>query len=171
MLLFNNMERINIDEIFENAMKDPSLFSTLDIENLLDSIENTKNDYLENKTTESIAKEILYVIRELKTSKEKQKELCEKLIGYRYVDEIHELHKGKYIRWIRIPTKQGDIPTLTNGGIVVNLKFMDNGVQVVCKNAVNRFIQYKYDDCLTFQKLSTEEQLLLMAYDHLENEE
>jgi len=163
------MEKINVNEIFKNAMKDPLLFSTIDIENLLDSIEDTNNDYLENKTTESVTKEIFHVIRELKTTKEKQRELCEKLIGYRYVDEIHELHKGKYIRWIRIPLKPGDIPTLTNGGLVVNVKFMDNGTHVVCKNAANRFIQYKYDDCLTFQKLSSEEQLLLLAYEHLEN--
>ena len=44
-------EKINVNEIFENAMKDPSLFSTIDIENLLNSLENEKNDYLENKIT------------------------------------------------------------------------------------------------------------------------
>jgi hypothetical protein len=31
---------------------------------------------------------------------------------------------------------------------------------------MNRFIQYKFDDCITFQKLSTEEQLIMMAYEH-----
>jgi hypothetical protein len=35
-------------------------------------------------------------------------------------------------------------------------------------NSQQRFIQYKFDDCLTFQKLSSEEQLILMAYEHLE---
>ena len=45
----NNQEKIDVNEIFENALKDPELFSTLDIEQLLDSIENDKNDYLERK--------------------------------------------------------------------------------------------------------------------------
>ena len=35
----------DINEIFENAIKDPSLLSTLDINNLLNSLENDKNDY------------------------------------------------------------------------------------------------------------------------------
>ena len=34
----------NINQIFEDALNDPSLLSTLDIDNLLESIENTKND-------------------------------------------------------------------------------------------------------------------------------
>jgi hypothetical protein len=33
---------------------------------------------------------------------------------------------------------------------------------------MNRFIQYRFDECLTFQKLSSEEELLLMAYEHLQ---
>ena len=33
-----NKEPINIDRIFEEALNDPSLLSTLDIDNLLDSI-------------------------------------------------------------------------------------------------------------------------------------
>ena len=41
-------EKLNIQEIFENARKDPTLFSTMNIEELLNSIENEKNDYLEN---------------------------------------------------------------------------------------------------------------------------
>ena len=79
----------------------------------------------------------------------------------RYVDEINELHKGKHIRWIRTGTT-----SLTNGGIVVDIKFKDNGTHIMCKNGMNRFIQYKFDDCITFQKLSTEEQLIMMAYEH-----
>jgi hypothetical protein len=56
---------------------------------------------------------------------------------------------------------------LTNGGIVVNIKFMDNGIHIITMNSQNRFHQYKFDECITFQKLSTEEQLILMAYNNL----
>jgi hypothetical protein len=154
---------INVNEIFESALKDPSLFSTLDINNLLESIENEKNDYLENKTMQTVTDEIFDKIRELGIPETKARELCNRLVGYRYVDEIHEIHKGKHIRWIR----QG-ADRLTNGGIVVDIKFLDNGTQILTMNSQRRFIQFKFDNCIAFQKLSVEEQLILMAYEHLD---
>ena len=152
-----------VNEIFEQALKDPSLFSTLDIDALLDSIESDKNDYLENKTMTTVANEIYEKMNELSTTTEQNLDFCKKLIGYRYVDEINELHKGKHVRWIRTANTT---PVLTNGGIVTDVKFLDNGTHVLCMNSGRRFIQYKFDDCLTFQKLSVEEQLILMAYDY-----
>lgn len=149
-------------EIFENALKDPTLLSTLDIEKLLETIDKERNDYLENKTTQGIIDDIFDKISELNLPSELSKKICDKLIGYRYVDEIHELHKGKHVRWIR--TGQRDT-TLTNGGIITDIKFLDNGTHVLCMNPSRRFIQYKFDDCLTFQKMSTEEQLILLAYE------
>jgi len=154
---------INVNQIFADAQKDPSLFAQLDIDSILDSLENTTNDYLENKTLESIQKDVYIALTETRLSKSQIKPLCEKLADYRYVDEIRNLHKGKNVRWLR----HGNIQ-LTNGGIVVDIKFLDNGTHVLTKNNMNRFIQYKFDDCLTFQKLSTEEQLILMAYDYLD---
>ena len=37
-------EQIDIYEIFENAIKDPDLLSPLDIDKLLQSLENEKNE-------------------------------------------------------------------------------------------------------------------------------
>ena len=87
-----------------------------------------------------------------------------KLADYRYVDELYQLQRGKHVRWIRIPTNtlENIQPTLTNGGIVVDIKIQDTGVHVLCKNG-KRYIQYKFDDCLTYQKLSTDELLILTA--------
>jgi hypothetical protein len=167
----NNQEKIDVHEIFENALKDPELFSTLDIEQLLDSIENDKNDYLENKTMNLVTEDIFKLIINLKLQSKDVEEICQKLIGYRYVDEVHELHKGKHIRWIRHTNSKTPNNTkncLTNGGIVMDIKFLDNGTHVLCMNNMRRFIQYKFDECYTFQKLSTEEQLILMAYEHME---
>jgi hypothetical protein len=153
---------ININEIFESASKDPSLFSRIDIEKLLDSIEKDRNDYLDNKTMNNIITDVFEKVDSLVLTTEEKKKICNKLIGYRYVDELHEIHKGKHVRWIRNSTKK-----LTNGGIVVDIKFLDNGTQILTMNSQRQFIQYKFDDCLTFQKLSVEEQLILMAYEHL----
>ena len=160
----NVEEKVNINQIFENVMADHSLLDTIDIEHLLDTIENEKNDSLENKTMDSVNVEIFEKINELNFKKEKKSEICKKLIGYRFVDEINELHKGKHVRWIRIGNKE---PDLTNGGLIVDIKFMDNGTQILCKNSMNRFIQYKFDECISFQKLSMDEQLILMAYEYI----
>jgi len=161
-----NDPKIDVNEILTNAMQDPSLFSSLDIETLLDSIENEKNDYLENKTMKMITSDIYEKVNELTLEADAKLDFCKKLIGYRYVDEVHELHKGKHVRWFRKPTKHSFTNKLTNGGIVVDIKFLDNGTHVLCMNSKHRFIQFKFDNSIIFQKLSVEEQLLLMAYEH-----
>jgi len=154
-----NKEEFDINQIFEDALKDPSLFSRIDIDNLLDTIETEKNDYLDNKTIQSVSDDIVEKVSEQIQNIEDITEICKKLMGYRVVDEVHELHKGKHVRWLRSGSNK-----LTTGGIVVDIKFMDNGIQVLCKNSMNRFVQYKFDECITFQKLSLEEQVILMAY-------
>ena len=156
---------MDINKIFEEAMNDPSLLSTIDIEKLLETLENEKNDYLENKTIEKITKEIYKKINELDIEKEKKINYCEKLNEYRLVNNICELHKGKHIKWIKLSNNQ-----LIGGGIVVNIKFMDNGTHVLVKNKMNQFIQIKFDDCLLFQKMTLQEQLILMAYEYLKRE-
>jgi hypothetical protein len=157
--MFNNNNN-DFKEIFENARKDPTLFSTIDIESLLKTTENEKNEYLLNKTTDDIMKEIMVAIDEIEYPIElsRKQEFYAKLVGYRYIDFLYGLHKGKHIRWIR--KNNG---TMTNGGIVMDIKFTDNGTQVLVKNGVNRFIQIKMDECLLFQKMTVEEQIILMA--------
>ena len=158
-------EKIDINELFENAMKDPTLFSTMDVEKLLESIENDKNDYLEKKSMKIITQEIYETIQRLPLPQKTRFEYCQKLVGYRLVDDVHELHAGKHVRWIR---ESSQTQVLTNGGIVTTIKFLDNGTQVLCKSTGQRFIQFKFDECIIFQKMSLEEQLIMMAYDYLE---
>lgn len=150
-----------IDQVYKDAINDPSLLSTLDIDELLDSLENETNDYLENKTLDGITENIYNNIKEVCNDELVQQQICLKLIGYRLVDELHELHKGKHVRWLRRGTNK-----LTNGGIVVDIKFLDSGTHILCMNSMKRFIQYKFDDCITFQKMSSTEMLILMAYEH-----
>lgn len=180
-------KNIDVGEIYQNALKDPSLFSTIDIDKMLESIENEKNDYLENKTMDSVTQEICDKIGYLSIPDESKESICKKLIGYRYVDEIHELHKGKVTAWIRIRKSVAQEllekqsvgaetpyivqPKLSGTGILVNIKFADRGTNVVISNPPNhRFTQYRFDDCLTFQKMTEEEQLILMAYEYLDKE-
>lgn len=147
-----------IKNIFIEAAKDPTLKNTIDVDAILEVVETTD---LGNKNLGDLCKEIYGTLTQINVDDGERSELCKKLAEYRLVDEIYKLHKGKHVRWIR---ENSEKPYLTNGGIVVDIKFLDNGVHVVCKNK-NRFIQYKFDDCITFQKLSADELLILSCYE------
>ena len=164
------MESIDVSKIYENALKDPDLFSTMDIDKMLESIENEKNAFLENKTIDDISNEVYSSLEIHFSSNLSNPEiilLCNKLAGYRYVDEIYQLERGRYIRWIRKPRSESDTIKVTNGAILMDIKFLDNGVHILCKTNQQRFIQVKFDECLFFQKLSMDEELILLAYQHL----
>jgi hypothetical protein len=70
------------------------------------------------------------------------------------------------MRWIKIANK-----SLTNGGILMNIKIENNGVHLLCRNNACRFFNIKFDDCLIFQKLTMEEQLILMSSEYAEYNE
>jgi hypothetical protein len=174
------MDKNEIKRIIIDAKNDPALKSTLNIDAIIKTIENVDMDYLGDRSLSDISFEIFNSLKELKLSNDTIAEYCDKLSEYRLIDQLFQLHKGKHVRWIRIPshfqsdhekikTKTFDEdkiprPVLTNGGIVVDIKFTNTSAQILCKNK-DRFVQYKFDDCLTFQKLSEDEQLLLSCYD------
>ena len=145
----------SLDDIFEEAKADPSLFSSIDVDALLEKMETAH--YLENKGIADISKEVFDAIDELDLEKEVAVDYCTRLTGYRYVDRICDLRNGRLMRWI----KNG---SLTNGGILVNVKMEPKGVQLLCKNNIHRFFNVRFDDCLIFQKLTMEEQLVLSAF-------
>lgn len=139
--------------ILADARRDPALLSTINVEELLSSI-NTDNqtDYLTGQTLTTISASIFDALRDKCVE---PFGICSKLKEYRLVDEIYQLHRGKYVRWLRDGS-------LSSGGIVLDIKFLDNGIHVLCKNNMSRFIQYRFDEVVTFQKLSAEEMLVLM---------
>jgi hypothetical protein len=81
------------------------------------------------------------------------------------VDEIKDLKYGSHIRWI--PITDPDNLVLKYCGIICDIKITDNGVIIVCKNFMHRHYQFKMDECLIFQKLSTQELIILNALNHL----
>jgi len=160
-----------IHEIYENALKDPTLLSTLNINDLLDTLEEDEHtSYLENKTLKSINKEVYDAISELGCNEERHADLYSKLIGYRVVSEICYLHTGKYVKAIR--KSNDESPKISMMGIVSAIQFNDNGILVrILLPLGKRYIHknYLFDNYITFQKLSDNEQLILMAYDTLES--
>jgi hypothetical protein len=144
---------MNISQLIQDAKRDPSLCSNINVADLLGS----NSEFLENETLDSISRAIFENISSLPIPRQLLSEYCSKLVGYRFVDEIYQLHKGKHVRWIRISNPN----RMLVGGTVVDVRFVDEGVNILCRLPSGRFMQYRFDQCITFQKLTDDEQLML----------
>lgn len=142
-----------IQDIIDREQQNPDLQSTIDVQAILRAAENVESDFLNTQTTQTISDDVVQALRSSDVADTNIRELCDKLIEYRHVEHVYQIHKGKHVRWLR----NGK---LTNGGIVVDVKFLDTGTHILCKNR-ERFVQYKFDDCTTFQRLSSDEILIL----------
>lgn len=156
---------MNIQEIYNQAQSDPDLFSSMNIDELLENIETETTEYLEGKTLELISNEIREVLSSCSDIRDIHP-IFNKLMGYRYVSFVRDIRQGVYIRWI-CPGRT----KLENGGTVISVKICEEGVQVICKTAIGRHISFRFDECVVFQKLTTEEQLILMAYEYIQKDE
>jgi hypothetical protein len=155
---------MDIQQIFEEAKRDPELLANIDLDELFEHLDTTEAGSLENTSLAEISETIFEKVKELTQNAEEVEDLCSKLAEYRYVDEVFQIQPARFIRYISLektPVK------LASGGVVVDIKFVDSGTQVLCKSR-NRFFQIHFDNHLIFQKLSADEQLYLMACEYLE---
>jgi hypothetical protein len=141
----------------------------MDVDKLMTALDNDKNESIMNLTTKKIQEMIFNILKELHLDKVTFLEYFKKLKGYRYIDEINDLKYGGFIRWI--PITDPDHLPLHYCGIVCDIVIKDDGVYVVCKNFMHRHYRFKMDECLIFQKLNGQEQIIISALDHLEETE
>ena len=140
----------------------------MDVNKLMTALDNDTNETIMNLTSQKILEMKLNILKELHLDKDITLNYLKKLNGYRYVDELNELKYGGFIRWIPI-TEPGYLP-LHHCGMISDIKITDNGVLITCKNFMHRHYTFKMDECLIFQKLTSQEQVILLALDHLEKE-
>jgi len=141
----------------------------MDVNKLIDALDNENNEKILNLTTKKIKEMNMKILMELSLPREKLLDITKKLNGYRYVDEIDELKCGTYLKWILLTDPDPDNLELNKGALFCEIKCKDDGVFIVCKNMgfSSRHFQIKMDECLLFQKLTTQELILLSALDHL----
>lgn len=48
------------------------------------------------------------------------------------------------------------------------MKIMNEGIIIICKSIDNRFFKIKFDNCIIFQKLTTQENIILNVLNYLE---
>ena len=138
-----------------------------DVNNPLEkALDNDSNSSIMNYNSRMIKSIKNDYLQKLLLSRDNLKDFHEKLKNYRYVDDLTDIQYGRYIRWINL--KDPNKIALTRGGIIIDIKILSNGIHLVCKNTYNHKFQIKIDECYIFQKLTEQEQILLMALDYLD---
>ena len=138
----------------------------MDVNKLLCALENDDNESIMNLTTKKIMEMNLNILKELQLDKTLTLDYLKKLKGYKYIDEINELKYGSFVRWI--PISDPNYLPLHHCGIICEIKIIDDGVLITSKNFMHRHYTFKLDECLIFQKLTSQEQIIINALDHLE---
>jgi hypothetical protein len=140
--------------------------TTVDVNKLMYALDNENNENIMNLTTQKILEMNLNILKELHLDKPITLNYLKKLKEYRYIDEINDLKHGAFIKWIPI-TDPSYLP-LHHCGMICDIKITDNGVFITCKNFMHRHYTFKMDECLIFQKLTSQEKVIIYALDHLE---
>lgn len=138
----------------------------VDVNKLMYALDNENNENIMNLTTQKILEINLNILKELHLDKQITLNYLKKLKEYRYIDEINDLKHGAFIKWIPI-TDPSYLP-LHHCGMICEIKITDNGVFITCKNFMHRHYTFKMDECLIFQKLTSQEKVIIYALDHLE---
>ena len=140
--------------------------SELEIDKLLDALENETNTSIMELTTTKIKQINNDAIQRIQISGNELKHMHKKLKEYRVIRDLPDLQLGYYIRWI--PLKDPSNIYLTNGGIIIDIDILKNGIHIKVKNNRNRIFQIKYDESVIFQKLTVQEKIILSVLDHLD---
>lgn len=140
----------------------------MDVNKLMYALDNDTNESIMHLSSKKILELNFSIVKELQLDKETTLNYLRKLKGYRYVDELDDLRHGAFIKWI--PISDPNYLPLHHSGMICDIKITNNGVLITCKNFMHRHYTFKMDECLIFQKLSTQEQAIITALDHLEKE-
>ena len=139
--------------------------SSLDLDKLMKALDNENNEGILDTNNQSISKIKNDILQQLHLSREKLIKMHKSLKDYKYVDDLKDINYGCYIRYISL--KDPKNIKLTIGGIVCDIKIIDDGILVICKNNFNKYFQLNMDENLIFQKLTDQEKVLLSVVDYL----
>ena len=137
----------------------------MDNKDLLNALDNENNKNIINLSTSKIDADKKKILDELYLSDLERNKIKEKLEDYIYVDDLDNIKIGTYIRWININNPNNI--KLTNGGLICDIKYLENGCRLLCKNNMHKIIQLNMDTNLIFQKLNNQEKVILSVIDYL----
>jgi len=140
----------------------------LDMVALEKALENEDNTIVANLNTRKINAEKIRQLHQLRFDQELIDDYAKKLRDYRYVDDLHGLSHGAYIRWIDL--KNPERLCLARGAIICDIKIGQKGVSLLCKTHPNPAIFHVVmDEVIIFQRLSQQERIIIAAMDYLDD--
>jgi len=103
------------------------------------------------------------ILKNITIDKEELTRYQKLLLQYRYIDEVDELRMGSYLRFFKLDT---DTLDLGRGGFLADIQVHQQRIVLLFKNR-NRFFRLKMDECILFQKNTSQEELLIQILDHV----
>jgi len=162
----------------------------IDTDELKKAIENDNIASIINTSHQQIKREKNDILQKLQIKGDTLRIMHARLIGYKYVETERDIRVGEYVRWISLKTP--DKLTLTNGAHVCNIyqhqyknndnhdndtssnsissDEEDNSVCIRCKTVrfgTVRFFNLNLSENIIFQKLTSQEWIILDALQHL----
>ena len=142
--------------------------SNIKKEELIKALDNENNESIMELNHEKISKEKNDILQNLHIPKMKMKEMYRKLKTYRLINNIGEIVIGNYVRWINISRSEDSELKLTNGGIILDIKDFKDTYFIVCKNNMNRIFQIDFNKNIIFQKINSQEKIILTVLNYLD---
>ena len=136
------------------------------MEQLVEYFNNENNSSIIKLSYSQIKNDVNNILLKLQYSGNMLKTLHKKLKEYRHVDDLQDIQTGRYIRWINL--KNPNNLKLTNGGIIIDIKIIDDEIHISCKNSMNFIMQIRLEECVIFQKITDQEHVILSALKYLE---
>ena len=162
----------------------------IDIDELKKAIDNDNIASIVHTSHAEIKREKNDILQKLQIKGDALRIMHARLIGYKYAETERDLRVGEYVRWISL--KNPDKLTLTNGAHVCNIykhhtnkdddnsnsdeysdendEEEDNSVCIRCKTVrfgTVRFFNLNVSENIIFQKLTSQEWVILDALQHL----
>lgn len=106
-----------------------------------------------------------HILQKVVQEKDELKHYQKILSEYRYVDEVDELRMGSYLRFFRLTS---ETIQLGSGGFLADIKMSQEQIVLLLKNR-NRFFNLKLNECILFQKNTTQEKLLIQILDQIKS--
>jgi hypothetical protein len=139
--------------------------SILNVDELLDALDDERNDSILKHTPEEINETKYKLFKSLNLTEEHINDLLNRLNDYRFIENIDELVEGNYIRWINL----NELPDfkLKMGAKLLSIKTKDgdndNNLLSCVKflGSIASYFNIKFESNLIFQKLSEQELMLL----------
>jgi len=138
----------------------------MDVDKLLYALNNENNEDIVDLDFATIATNKNKILQQLNLKRADLIIFQKKLKEYRFIDDIKNLKFGGYVRWISL--KNPEHIKLTNGGIICDMKEMNDDIHIRCKNNMNMIFQIKLSEVLLFQKLTNQEKIILKAMTYIE---